>query len=93
MSDDWLLIQRVFTDSKEFAKTILYAFVSMHSARRTGLRLTLLPNRVWKTGPYLLDHSCATLAWLDPSWSKFPNKGTPGISGRFLILGVSVRLR
>lgn len=55
--------------------------------------LTLFPRRVWNTGPYCFAHFCATRAWLVPNWSKLPKRGTPGISGRFLIFGISDELR
>lgn len=52
-----------------------------------------LPMRTWKTGPYFFDHSAHFFAWLSPSSRRLPMMGRPGISGRFLILGTSVRSR
>lgn len=54
---------------------------------------TLLPRRVWKTGPYFLAHFAVTRAWSTPNWMRLPNMGTPGISGSPLILGTSVAFK
>jgi len=54
---------------------------------------TLFPSRTWNTGPNFLANLAATLAWLSPNCKRLPNSGTPGISGRFLTFGVSVRFR
>lgn len=70
--------------------SLFYALVSKDPVITTGQVLTLFPRRVWKTGPYCFAHFLATNAWWLPNCNRLPKMGTPGISGKFFILGVSV---